>query len=223
MSGSNKASFAENVIAIYNRAIQGERADNSDDSLNGTVDREVRQVGYGLALLRLLTDQCAKKLQRRSATQRASSAIREAEGILDALVTGTNHPIFRHIASLRSARFRPQKAAANITMRRRRACVAGFILAYQKAANVKESEAARVVVKACCQSKEFALGEAKSIVKWILRSSPEDVQFYRDQIMTRAKEMNSMTKVPRDLEVSLADRVRLAGRDLVWELWSVPV
>jgi hypothetical protein len=218
MSGSNKAKFAEAAIAIFNRAMRGEHLHNGD-----TEDREVRQVGYGLALLRQLTTQFAKKLERRSATQRASSGFREAEGLLDALVTGSNHLIFRHVASLRSGRFRPQKAGANISMRRRRACVAGFILAYQKAANVKESEAARIVVKAC-HSKEFSLGKDTSIVKWILRSSREDVRFYRDRILRRAEEMDhSMIKIPRNLEVPLAERVRLAGKDLVWELWSVPV
>jgi hypothetical protein len=223
MSRSIKSGLAKDAIAYFKLGIEGKPAEYGAKNIKEKL--KARQVGYSLALLWQLVDQHAKKLDRRSPTQRAASAIREVEGLLDALVTGSDHPIFEYVLELRSDDFRPQKAGANITGRRRRAAVAGFILAYQKAADLTEIAAARVVAKGC-RSNAFSLGKsehddeavAQSIRKWIPRSAPSEVQKYQDQIMARAAAI-----APQDLDVPLALRIYLAGRDLVWEMWSVPV
>jgi hypothetical protein len=221
MPESSKGKPAEDAIAVFKRRVQGKhsRQDAKD------IKKEALQVGHGLALLQQLVDQVAKKLEHSSPTRRVNLAIREAEGILDALVTGNDHPIFDHVTALRSDVFRPNKAGANITVRRQRACVAAFILAYQEAAKLETRiEAVRAIAK-CCRLNSVSLGEsendevvAQMIRQWVPRSGPTEVKKYQDQIMDRAAAI-----APQDLDVPLALRVYLAGRDLVWELWSVPV
>jgi hypothetical protein len=95
--------------------------------------------------------------------------------------------------------------------RRRRACVAGFILAYQTAATVQESEAA-TIVEACCRLNAFSVGRADTIRKWISRSNRDEVNAYRDQIISKAEKVGLLLSPKSKAPLSM--KVRLAGREL---------
>ena len=122
-------------------------------------------MALGLVVLREGCDRRADELSRTSPTRRAQSAIPDAFGIIDALTTGSNHPIRRHISSLNKLKYH-QRAPDDRVEQNRRQLVVGLILAYQEAAKVKPPEALKIVYAAC---KDFIGLTPGAVRKWVER------------------------------------------------------
>jgi hypothetical protein len=78
--------------------------DNHDAKYKGIIDSDASKSAYGLAFIyRLLVEY----MKMNTATDTyASIGLTEAIGILDYLIMGTDHPIAKHIAGIRSPDFR---------------------------------------------------------------------------------------------------------------------
>jgi hypothetical protein len=135
----NDGDFARKVIGLYRHAVA-----RPGETYPGNQDLDVRRVALGLALMRQLLDEHSRRPHRLADI--AESGIAEARGILAHLTTGEDHPVARHIVSLRTRR--PQNAPANAIDKTRQANIVGVVRAYGVVANVPESVAIRKVVQA---------------------------------------------------------------------------
>jgi hypothetical protein len=130
--------FAASVIKLYEAALKNHTEPCADSSL------ETRRVGFGLAALRQALDPFLHKHQNDPLRIAAAGGF-EALAILDALTSGQDHPIWKHIDGLRSARYRPGAAAPVQQEQYRRAMLVGAALAYQKETGVSMRKATAVV------------------------------------------------------------------------------
>ena len=110
-SSSDFADFAKHVTKLYDLVTSGNLKESKGDE-----PREVRQVAFGLATIHKLVKREHAAVGNQAA---ADMGLLEAGKIVDALVTGLNHPIHRYIKGLRSGKYRPQRQRINRT---RQAC-----------------------------------------------------------------------------------------------------
>jgi hypothetical protein len=113
--------FARRVDALYARALAGKPFDAKNQ------EREVQAVAFALARIRSLID-CAVKQVGLSALP--ETALVAAADLLDALMKGTSHPIWRYIREGKS-RKRANKAPASLIDNMRRAYVVGILRSLQ--------------------------------------------------------------------------------------------
>lgn len=151
----NADDFAAAVIKLYDHAVKGK---GDPEPIAGNQSREVGEVAFGLAFLRQLLDEYAKRPH--VLADIPESGVASAYGILDHLTTGNNHPIARHIKGIRSGRFRPGHAPANSVERARQAVIVGLVRAIQSFSGIIQSEAIRKAVEAA-QIGGVALKEAQ--------------------------------------------------------------
>jgi hypothetical protein len=137
----DNADFAAAVIELYKAAVRGEL-----DKFPGSQDREVREVAFALTTIRQLLD---REFAPGGAAADPGKPMLGALAIIDALTSGRDHPIWRHIKGLRSKRFRMQNAPPNRSEELGRACVVGLVRAYQQTANVSASAARDAVIAVC--------------------------------------------------------------------------
>jgi hypothetical protein len=110
----------------------------------GNVSSDVRQVAYGLTLLRQLLDSCTKQI---ALSERIpTTGIKEAYAILDHLRTGRKHPISFHVQGIHSGRFRPSRAPANALEQEARKVAVGVARAYAQVARISANAARGKVV-----------------------------------------------------------------------------
>jgi hypothetical protein len=203
----SKGDRAQSVIDLYKLTLEGKRS-------KADWPRDVRQVALGLVVLRQLVDNYKAELAGKSADWRANSAIAEADAIIEALVTGHAHPIWDHINSLRSGDFRPQHAPVTRIERQRQLCLIGAIYAYSDASAKRHAEARRIVLESV-PSNDFSF-TTEQVRKWMSRLADDPGwREYAEKIKKRAGELNS--------QFQLDERILAAGRELIWEMWSVPV
>jgi hypothetical protein len=219
----DNADFAAAVIELYKAAMRGEL-----EKFAGTQDREVREVAFGITIIRQLLDREAKA---EKAPPDPAKPVLGALAIVDALTSGRDHPIWRHIAGLKSKRFRMQNAPPNRAEHLGRVCVVGLVRAYQQTANVS-AKVARDAVIAACRFEDFAFG-TEQIKRWDRTFREQNEQgpdafanLFFDEVKKleeaieagdeRAKGFEWFTKLGPD------DRVLAIGRKRVWQTWAIP-
>jgi hypothetical protein len=206
-SGLDNADFAAAVIDLYKHAIRGKLA-----KFSGNQDREVRRVAFGLTIIRQLVE---RELRASNAPVDPATPLIEGLAIIDALTGGRDHPIWRHIAGLRSGRFRPQNAPPNLIEELRRACVVGLVRAYAQTATASQRAAREAVIKAC-RFNDFEFG-AEQIKRWdrtYREQQDQGPDAFANEFIKRSKTL----KEPPMPE----DRVLRIGRDWIWRLCAVP-
>ena len=93
---SDPGEFASSVIKMYDYLL-GDRT----HPFKGNTAREVRQVAFGLNLIRAMLDDFVKG---RDSEEMPRSGVREAYAILDHLTSGHKQPVSAHIKGIRSGR-----------------------------------------------------------------------------------------------------------------------
>jgi hypothetical protein len=196
IEAAEQAQLAADVIDIYQAAISGKLADR------GPVDDEVREVAFGLAILRQITDHYLKKFEADpDVTRLPSSGLCDASRIIDALTTGKDHVIFRYIRGLRASRKRGDQECHEM--------LGGLVSAYAKAKGQKTSirEAALAVV-------EFIEPDGRFDDEQLRRWARMDVSRYTERFLNEAKASAG--------DRPLAEEVLKVGRLHFWRYWTTP-
>jgi hypothetical protein len=155
----NDDDFARKVIDLYRHATK-----HPGKPYLGDQDLDVRRVALGLTFMKQLLDEHSKRPHKLADIP--ETAIAEAYGILIHLTTGSDHPIARHIKSLRTRR--PQNAPANAIDKARQANIVGVVRAYAAVANVADRAAVRKVAETL-HGTDAAVTEAQ-LRGWHVRS-----------------------------------------------------
>lgn len=196
--------FAFDVIEAYKAAIAGKPRQRN-------FAREVRQVAYGLAALRAASNHFHEKLKNDpDVTRLASSGFVDAAAILDALTSGNDHPIWRHIDGLKSVAYRPGRAPKARTERLRQSLAGGLVLALQKAGGLSVREAAEVIISTI-QSRDFSF-TFDQLRKW---TKHDDACNFAENFLQTARGMP-------DTE-DLLERIMSAGHAEIFKIWSAPI
>lgn len=103
MPKRQNADFAAKVDALYARAVAAKPVDAGHEG------RDVREVAFALAQIRSLIEGAIK---RAGLSALPETALVAASDLLDALMDGTSHPIWRYIREGKS-RKRTNKASAS--------------------------------------------------------------------------------------------------------------
>jgi hypothetical protein len=113
--------FAKRVDTLYARALAGKPFDPRDQA------REVREVAFALAQIRSLINSAVKQVGLSALPETALVA---ASDLLDALMKGTSHPIWRYIDEGKR-RKRANKASASLIDNMRSEWLVGTLRALQ--------------------------------------------------------------------------------------------
>jgi hypothetical protein len=197
IEATEQVQLAEDVVELYEAAISGKLADHPDIG-----DDDVREVAFGLAVLRQITDHHLKKFEvDPDLTRLPSSGLREASAIIDAMTSGKDHVIFRYIKGLRASR----KRGAD---QERHEMLGGLVHAYAKAKGPKTSvrEAAMAVV-------EFIEPNGRFDDEQLRRWARMDVDRYTERFLNEAKAFGDRP---------LAEEVLKVGRLHFWRYWTTP-
>jgi hypothetical protein len=197
-----RAQFATDVIKLYKAALNNQVETCADSSL------EVRQVAFGLVALRQALDPYLHKY-RNDPLRFAAAGGWEATAILDALTSGRDHALWKHIDGIRSALYRPGAAPPVQQEQQRREMLAGVVLAYQEKTGSSRREAARAVC-AGIKSPDFPFS-ADQLRKWVDRYNGE----------THAKRFLIEAADVPDCD-SDGERILIVGRATLHGLLAVP-
>ena len=144
------AIFARAVIAIHDNQIFRDAINEA--VLRKTVNRwkDIYEVAAGLITLRNLADQELDRLrsEKDGLHRLGKSGLRQAIGLLDALTTGTRHPIFDFVKGIQSKAFRPVRTRSNVIEKMDKDDLVGLVRAL-KAIGLKESVAIKQIVDVC--------------------------------------------------------------------------
>ena len=206
--GRVAADFARRVLEMLVKAQAGEASSEKNP--------DVRRVAAGLAFIRL----GVKNYSLIAAG--VESGAKEALAIIDALTSGREHPIWRYTRGLRAFKYRPQAPVNGIDAERQHMII-GVALAYQAKANCTESEAIRVVARAC--SLPDLPFDAELIEKSWLKKLKNKAST-RPRAMRAIRGWQDLTRRRAEAEASSespSERILEAGRWLIWRTCSVPV
>jgi hypothetical protein len=169
--------FAKRVDTLCARALAGKPFDARDQA------REVREVAFALAAIRSLID-CAVKHVGLSALP--ETGLVAASNLVDALMKGTSHPIWRYIDEGKS-RKRANKAPASLIDNMRRAYVVGILRSLQSDAQPQLSRrnAARKLVD--CAPGIGATLTANQIIGWDKTLDGQAPDAFRSDILEMAR------------------------------------
>jgi hypothetical protein len=203
MSKRERAQFASEVKELYGLAMAGKPPEKE-------YKREVRQAAYGLVALRQSSDYWFKKFEQDpDLTRLASSGVSEAKAIVDALTTGLDHPIWRHIEGLQTTEHRPNRARKAAAEEMRQSIAGGLVLALGDAVG-SERKAADTIV-AGISSPDFSF-TASQLRKWAKHAQAMECA---QQIAAEARHVDSSK--------TTAERLLIAGRTLIFKYWSTPM
>jgi hypothetical protein len=202
---ADASQFASDVIEVYKAVIAGKPRQRE-------FGREVRQAAHGLAALRQASDYFLEQLFQddQNITGLPSSALMDAAAILDALTSGKDHPIWRHIDGVRSVAHRPGRAPKATTELLRQSIAGGLVLALQEAGKLSGRQAAVAVISRV-QSTDFSF-TFEQLRKWAKHDDAHEIA--KGFIQTARN--NPDTK-------SLSERVMIAGHTAIYKFWSTPV
>jgi hypothetical protein len=203
-AGDSPSQFAADVIETYKAAMEKlpRRAD---------LDQDVRKVAFGLVALRQVINELLPKFAADPDMYRLpSSGLVDAAAILDALTSGADHPIWKHIEGLQSGAYRPGRAPKVETERRRQAIAGGLVLALRKSGYPSDRGAAKLIISEI-KSQDFSFTEDQ-VRKW--KDHPEAPE-YAEKII----------KISRTVpgEKNEIERIMTAGRTEIFKWWSAPV
>jgi hypothetical protein len=199
--------FASDVIEAYKAAIARKPSGRK-------FDWEVRKVAFGLAALRNAIDYFFEKVRDDQDISRLpSSGLVDAAAILDALTSGQDHPIWRHIDGLKSETYRPGRAPKAKTERLRQLIVGGLVLALQEEGNLSAREAAKI------------------IISQIQEIQSADISFTLDQLRKWVRDNDAREHAERFIQTarsnpdkkSMLERIMDAGHSEIYLYWSAPV
>jgi hypothetical protein len=200
---ADASQFASDVIEVYKAAIAGKPRQRE-------FGRKVRQVAYGLAALHAASEYFLKILvDDQDITRLPKSALVDAVAILEALTSGEDHPVWRHIDGLKSGRYRPGRASKAKTERLRQSAAGGLVLALQEAGGLSARKAAAIISR--IQSADFSF-TSDQLRKW---AKHEDAHDFAACIMQTARGSPG--------KQSLSERIMSAGRAEIYRIWSTPV
>jgi hypothetical protein len=200
--------FAQRVLEVLVKAQAGEASSEKD--------ADVRRVAVGLAFI----THAVKNYSQIAAG--AESEANEGLAIIDALTSGREHPIWRYVRGVRAFKYRSQASVNGIDAERRHMII-GVALAYQAKTNCSESEAIRVVARAC--SLPDLRFDAELIEKsWLknLKNKPST----RPRAMKAIRGWQELIQKKAEaggLSESPSERILEAGRWLIWRACSVPI
>lgn len=201
------AEFAEKVIQLFGAAVRGKPCDIDD--------RDVRRVALGLATLQQLVSREIRTLE--STLDWPAYALVDADAILNALTTGRKHPIWRHITGLQAGRRRPQRAGPNAIENLIRAVMVGFVRAYQRTANVSQSEAIRQVMNVCRSQSDGDVFTFEQIRAWDRRFRERGDPWPDGAANTLLQKARGL-----DRSWSLSEKLLEVGRSDAFRLLAVP-
>ena len=152
----------------------------------GNSAREVRQVAFGLNLIREMLDSYSKKVHW---ARRPATGLTEAYAILDHLETGRAHPISSHIQGIHSGKFRPQHMRVHKLEIEGRMMVTGFVRAYAQTAKVSSNAARKKAVAIAAEEGiPFTNGQ---VMQWERRADQyglrKDLEKWENEFMRLAK------------------------------------
>jgi hypothetical protein len=196
-----RAQFATDVIELYRAKMAGQTASHPD--------AEVRAVAFGLVALKQAIEPALHRHRNDPQALIYTGAI-AADGIIDALTTGRDHPLWTHIAALQTATYRP--GAPGIHEQQRRAMFAGVVLAYQETAGVTLTKASIAVCEGI-KAKDFPVTPGQ-LRKWVERNDTA-ARTYADRFLADAVD------VPEDV-YSKTERILIVGREAMVSILVVP-
>ena len=173
--------------------------------------REVREVAFALAQIRSLID-CAVKQVGLSALP--ETALVAASDLLDALMKGTSHPIWRYIREGKSLK-RANKAPASSIDNMRRAYVVGILRSLRSDARPQLSrrDAARKLAE--CVSAIGVTLTANQIIGWDKTFSGQAPDAFRSDILELGRK--SVGDPPYSEE-----QILRIGLGRAYFLWALP-
>jgi hypothetical protein len=199
--------FAADVIEAYKAAIAGKPSQRK-------FDWEVRKVAFGLVALRQASNYFFEKVRDdEDITRLPKSALLDAAAILDALTSGQDHPIWRHINGLKSDAYRPGRAPKAKTERLRQSIVGGLVLALHEAGKLSVRKA------------------AERIISEIQEIQSAEISFTSDQLRKWARHNDAREHAERFIQTarsnpdkkSMSKRIMDAGHSEIYRYWSAPV
>lgn len=196
-----RAQFATDIIELYRARLAGQPATHSNP--------DVRAVAFGLVALKQAIEPALHKHRNDPEALIYTGAL-VADGIIDALTTGRNHPLWDHIAALQTATYRP--GGPGIYEQRRIEMFAGLVLAYQETADVAQWEASRAV-SAGIEAPDFPV-TAGQLRQWTRRNE-KAARTYADRFLAAAVD------VPADI-YSETERILIVGREALYALLVIP-
>lgn len=198
------ADFATAVIDLYVHAVRGEFATFKGD------DREdVRKVAFGLAALRQSVDVAISQMDLRTFV---ATGMIQALGIIDALTSGRDHPIQKHISGLRTGTHRPQNAPPGVIEELGRHCAVALVRELRKT-GLNQTEALNAVISTI---KSPSFSPTFETLKGWDRHSRDDPKINARQ-QQFAKEADAM-----DASISQSERLLNSGKRWILGLWLVP-
>jgi hypothetical protein len=199
IEAAEQAKLATDVGELYQAAISGKLADHA--AVN---DDEVREVAFGLTVLRQMTDHHLKKFEAdRDLTRLPSSGLCEASRIIDALTTGNDHVIFRYIKGLRASRKRSDQECHKM--------LGGLVHAYAEA---KAKGKKPNIRKAALAVVEFIEPNGRFDDEQLRRWARMDVSRHTERFLNDAKASAG--------DRPLAEEVLKVGRLHFWRHWTTP-
>lgn len=146
--------FARRVDALYARALAGKPFDAEDQ------ERDVREVAFALARVRILIDGAIKQTKL---SELPGTALVAASDLLDALMKGTNHPIWRYLSEGKSHK-RINKAPASVIDSMRRPWIVGILRSLQN--DVSPQLSRRSAAKRIAEQLFCAAMTSDQIIGW---------------------------------------------------------
>jgi hypothetical protein len=199
----SSSQFAADVIEAYKAAM-------AQEPRRGDLDRDVRKVAFGLAALRNAINEFLPKFATDPDVYRLpSSGLVDAAAILDALISGEDHSIWKHIESLQSGGYRPGRAPKVETERRRQAIAGGLVLALNQSCLLSYRKASLLIVSGI-RSQDFSFTD-RQLRKW--KDHPEAPGCAEKIIEI------SRTVPGANNEI---ERIMTAGRTEIFKWWSAP-
>jgi hypothetical protein len=196
--------FARRVDTLCARALAGKPFDARGQA------REVREVAFALAQIRSLID-CAVKQVGLSALP--ETALVAASDLLDALMKGTSHPIWRYIREGKS-RKRANKAPASLIDNMRRAYVVGILRSLQSDAQPRLSRRDAAQKLAECAPGIGATLTANQIIGWNKTFSGQAPDAFRSDILEVARK--------RAGDPYAEEQILRIGLGRAYFLWALP-
>jgi hypothetical protein len=201
------AEFAAAVSNAVKANLEGTRPTNPNAS-----HRDVRRVANGLALLKQLTDQQHAEMKARGDRNYRGTGVLDAIDILEALLTGCDHPIREHLEGLKSRRgSRPPTAFEEW----RRGLVLGIVRALQSTGMSERGAVDLVICKYVFRAQGFQL-RAEQIRGW-----PVNEALVGAAARTFIQEAEKLASPPSPPK--LQDRILLAGFRWLQQSWDLAV
>jgi hypothetical protein len=152
-----RAEFAREV----HRLVELYRREDAEAIAKATRDKksqEAWQVALGLVSIEwLVNDGWRRALQERDLDRALETGVLEAKAILDALLTGQSHAVWKYIAAIQTGSIRSQRAAPAHFESDGRAAIVGLVRAYEQSAGIKRKIVAVRTVLAHYQPLELPL------------------------------------------------------------------